>query len=154
MNTIAINNAIPEITFNSTLGLEQKLSAFRGKFVVFYFYPKDNTSACTLEAEQFRDHFKQFQQKNTIIFGISRDTLTSHKKFAEKLQLPFALISDKDEKLCQLFNVIKPKTMYGKPVRGIERSTFLIDPQGKLRHEWRGIKVDGHIAEVLNSINN
>lgn len=154
MNALAVNDVIPDIIFDSTNGLAQKLSEFRGKSIIFYFYPKDNTSACTLEAEQFRDYFEQFRQKNVIIFGISRDTLSSHKKFVQKLQLPFALISDKDEQLCKLFNVIKPKTMYGKPVRGIERSTFLLDPQGRLQREWRGVKVTGHITEVLNSINN
>ena len=136
---VAINQPIPNFTFESTDGSHQ-LDEFKGQQVILYFYPKDNTSGCTCQAENFRDHYSQFQQKGVIILGISRDSLTSHCKFIEKLNLPFPLISDKSEELCNLFQVIKPKKMYGKPVRGIERSTFLINEQGILACEWRGVK--------------
>jgi thioredoxin-dependent peroxiredoxin len=152
MAIVMIDQEVPEVTFDSTTGLGQRLSGLRGKTAVLYFYPKDNTSGCTCEAEDFRDNYIKFQKHNCVILGISRDSLGSHRKFIEKLSLPFALISDKNEALCQLFNVIKPKTMYGKPVRGIERSTFLIDTNGVLRREWRGVKAEGHAATVLASL--
>jgi thioredoxin-dependent peroxiredoxin len=147
--TPLIGQPVPDIIFDSSDGLGKRLSDLRGRPVILYFYPKDNTSGCTCEAEDFRDNYNKFQKLNAVILGISRDTLGSHRKFIEKLQLPFALISDKNENLCQLFQVIKPKTMYGKPVRGIERSTFLIDSNGILHQEWRGVKVEGHAAAVL-----
>lgn len=152
MSIIMIDRAIPEVTFDSTAGVGQRLSDLRGKTAILYFYPKDNTSGCTCEAEEFRNNYDKFQKHNCVILGISRDSLGSHRKFIEKLSLPFALVSDKDETLCQLFNVIKPKTMYGKPVRGIERSTFLIDANGILRREWRGVKAEGHAVAVLASL--
>ncbi len=149
MKPVQLNQSVPDFTFDSTEGLQRPFHELKGKTVVLYFYPKDNTSGCTCEAENFRDHYSAFQKKDAVILGVSRDSLNSHKKFKESLQLPFELISDKNENLCQLFDVIKPKKMYGKPVRGIERSTFLIDSAGILRHEWRKVKVPGHVDEVL-----
>jgi len=119
---------------------------------VLYFYPKDATPGCTTEGQQFRDLYPQFQAANAEVFGISRDSLKSHENFKAKLNLPFHLLSDTEEQACQLFNVIKMKNMYGKQVRGIERSTFLIDGNGTLRREWRGVKVDGHAQAVLDAI--
>ena len=126
-----------------------KLSNYRGKNVVLYFYPKDSTPGCTTESMGFRDAYAEFEKANTVIFGISRDSLKSHDKFKANLELPFELICDADELLCQQFDVIKQKMMYGKQVRGIERSTFVINAQGELVHEWRKVKVDNHVREVL-----
>jgi peroxiredoxin Q/BCP len=120
-----------------------------GKPYVLYFYPKDDTPGCTIEGRDFRDHYAEFGRRGVRVLGVSRDSLTSHAKFQAKHELPFELVSDSDEKLCQLFAVIKDKNMYGKKVRGIERSTFLVDSNGVLRKEWRKVKVDGHVAEVL-----
>lgn len=131
-----------------------KFSELTGQKIVFYFYPKDNTSGCTLQGQQFRDLYPQFLLHNTRVFGISRDTLTSHKKFKDKQNFPFDLISDADETLCQYFDVIKMKNMYGKKVRGIERSTFLFDEKTILKYEWRKVKADGNAQEVLNVIMN
>ena len=126
-----------------------KLSNYRGQNVVLYFYPKDSTPGCTTESMGFRDAHAEFEKANTVIFGISRDSLKSHDKFKASLELPFELISDPDELLCRQFDVIKQKMMYGKQVVGIERSTFVIDAKGTLIHEWRKVKVDGHVDEVL-----
>ena len=131
-----------------------KLSNYRGKTVVLYFYPKDSTPGCTTESMGFRDAQGEFNQANAVIFGISRDSLKSHDKFKANLELPFELISDTNELLCQQFDVIKQKMMYGKQVRGIERSTFIINTQGKLVHEWRKVKVDNHVTEVLTAVQN
>jgi peroxiredoxin Q/BCP len=128
------------------------LSGARGKHLVIYFYPKDNTPACTTEAQQFRDLYAKFKKANCEVVGISRDSLKSHENFKAKFTLPFALLSDADETACKLFGVIKQKNMYGKQVRGIERSTFAFDKAGILRHEWRGLKVDGHAQEVLEFV--
>jgi len=128
------------------------LSDLRGQFVVVYFYPKDNTPGCTTEGEQFRDLHKQFAKLGAVVAGVSRDSIKSHEGFKEKMAFPFPLLSDADEKLCALFDVIKMKNMYGKQVRGIERSTFLVGPDGKLVREWRKVKVDGHAAEVLDAV--
>ncbi len=125
------------------------LSALRGKKVVLYFYPKDSTPGCTTEAQQFRDLHAQFQAAGCEIYGISRDSLKSHQNFKARQDLPFELLSDGEEKACALFGVIKMKNMYGKQVRGIERSTFVLDASGTLRREWRGVKVPGHAQEVL-----
>lgn len=125
---------------------------FLGKNVVLYFYPKDDTPGCTLEAQDFRDMHQQFVQANTIIIGVSRDPIKSHDKFKCKYELPFTLISDTDQNLCHLFQVLKEKNMYGKKVIGIERSTFVIDAKGVLRYEWRGVKVPGHVNEVLTKV--
>jgi len=129
-----------------------KLSDYKGKNIVLYFYPKDNTPGCTTESMQFRDLHPQFRQANTEIFGISRDSIRSHEGFKGKLEMPFELISDPDETLCLMFNVMKMKNMYGKQVRGVERSTFVIDGSGKLVKEWRGVKVPGHVDEVLEFV--
>jgi peroxiredoxin Q/BCP len=126
-----------------------KLSDHKGETVVLYFYPKDNTPGCTTEGAQFRDAYKSFRKAGATIVGVSRDSMKSHENFKAKLEFPFELISDPDEALCQQFGVIKMKNMYGKQVRGIERSTFVIDRDGKLAHEWRGVKVPGHVDDVL-----
>jgi thioredoxin-dependent peroxiredoxin len=128
------------------------LSEHRGHPVVLYFYPKDNTPGCTTEGQQFRDLYKQFRKLGAVVAGVSRDSLKSHENFKAKMELPFELISDADEKLCSQFEVIKMKNMYGKQVRGIERSTFVIDGQGKLAKEWRGVKVPGHAQAVLDVV--
>jgi peroxiredoxin Q/BCP len=128
------------------------LSAHKGHPVVLYFYPKDNTPGCTTEGADFRDLHKQFAKVGVVVAGVSRDSLKSHEGFKAKMDFPFELISDDDETLCSQFDVIKMKNMYGKKVRGIERSTFLIGPDGKLAAEWRKVKVDGHAAEVLEAV--
>lgn len=126
-----------------------KLSAHRGQNVVVYFYPKDNTSGCTLEGQEFRDLYADFGKADTIIVGISRDSLKSHEGFKAEYQFPFELLADTEEKVCELFGVMKLKNMYGKQVRGVERSTFVFDVDGKLVKSWRGLKAPGHAAEVL-----
>lgn len=136
-----------------TSGKTFNLADYRGKNLVLYFYPKDNTPGCTTEGMQFRDLHPQFQAANTEIFGISRDSLKSHENFKDKLGMPFELISDPDETLCTMFDVMKMKNMYGKQVRGVERSTFVIDGAGKVVKEWRGVKVPAHVDEVLAFIN-
>lgn len=148
---IAVDQPIPDFSAPATGG-EMTLSGLRGKKLVLYFYPKDNTPGCTTEGLQFRDLYPQFQKAGAEIVGVSRDSLRSHENFKAKLELPFPLISDADESLCSLFGVIKMKKMYGKEVRGIERSTFLIDAQGVLRREWRGVKVPGHVEETLEAV--
>ncbi len=125
---------------------------YLGKLVVLYFYPRDSTPGCTNEGIDFTSLYQDFKKKNVEIFGISRDSIKSHEKFKEKYNFPFELLSDSDEIACNLFDVIKLKNMYGKQVQGIERSTFLIDTEGNLINEWRGLKVPGHAEEVLNSI--
>lgn len=129
-----------------------KLSAHKGEAVVLYFYPKDNTPGCTTEGAQFRDAWKSFRKAGATVVGVSRDSIKSHEGFKAKMEFPFELVSDADEKLCQQFDVIRMKNMYGKQVRGIERSTFLIDGSGKLVQEWRKVKVDGHVEEVLAAV--
>ena len=126
------------------------LSDYKGQNVVIYFYPRDNTPGCTSEGEDFRDNYKKFRKKNTQIFGVSKDTIKSHEGFKDKFKFPFDLISDSDEKICKIFDVIKEKSMYGKKYMGIERSTFLINEEGKLVKEWRKVKVKGHVEEVLS----
>jgi len=128
------------------------LSAARGKHLVIYFYPKDNTPGCTTESQQFRDLYAQFQQANCEVVGVSRDSMKSHESFKAQFTLPFALLSDADETACELFGVMKLKNMYGKEVRGIERSTFVFDSSGVLRKEWRKLKADGHAQEVLDFV--
>lgn len=148
----AINCQVPHFIAAMTGGRDFDLKEYSGKKVVLYFYPKDNTPGCTAESMAFRDLYEHFQAKNTVIFGISRDSLRSHEGFKAKLGLPFELITDPDEQLCQLFNVMKMKNMYGKQVRGIERSTFVIDESGKLVKEWRGVKVPDHAQAVLDFV--
>jgi peroxiredoxin Q/BCP len=129
-----------------------KLSEHRGRPVVLYFYPKDNTPGCTMEGAQFRDLYKKFEKSDALVVGVSRDSLKSHENFKAKMKFPFELISDADEKLCKQFGVIKMKNMYGRQVRGIERSTFVIDGKGTLVREWRGVKVPGHAEAVLEVV--
>ena len=129
-----------------------KLSDHKGHPVVVYFYPKDNTPGCTTEAMQFRDQYDEFVKAGAVLFGVSRDNMASHDKFKQSLELPFELIADTEEKLCHMFGVVKNKIMYGKKVKGIERSTFLIDGDSVLRGEWRGLKVAGHVEEVLKAV--
>jgi peroxiredoxin Q/BCP len=144
--------AVPDFSLPSTGGTPFQLSKSRSKFLVLYFYPKDNTPGCTTEAEQFRDLYESFVDADSEVHGISRDSLKSHENFKAKLSLPFELLSDEDEEACKLFGVIKMKNMYGKQVRGIERSTFVLDRQGTIRREWRGVKAPGHAQEVLDFI--
>jgi peroxiredoxin Q/BCP len=145
---------IPDFNLPSTSNKTFKLSEYRGKKLVIYFYPKDSTPGCTTQGQQFRDHYNEFKKMNTEIVGVSRDSIKSHENFKAKFEFPFELLSDGEELACQLFNVIKMKKMYGKEVRGIERSTFVIDENGELVNEWRGVKVDGHIEEVLDFVRN
>lgn len=150
MTTPIIGQSVADFEMASTSGQTFRLSDFKDKAnVVLYFYPKDSTPGCTTEGQDFRDAYAQFQAADTAIFGISRDSLKSHENFKAKQSFPFELLSDKDEAICNLFDVIKLKNMYGKQVRGIERSTFLIDKQGILRHEWRKVTVKGHAEAVL-----
>jgi peroxiredoxin Q/BCP len=147
--TVSIDTRIPDFVAAATSGKDIDFSRLRGWNVVIYFYPKDDTPGCTLEGQAFRDHYEAFKAAKTLIFGVSRDSMKSHEKFRCKYSLPFELISDEDESLCRLFDVIKMKNMYGKQVQGIERSTFLMDGSGVLRKVWRAVKVDGHVAAVL-----
>jgi len=146
------NLTVPDFSLPATAGKTFRLSEQRGKTLVLYFYPKDNTPGCTTESIAFRDLTPQFQQANTVIFGISRDSIRSHEGFKAKFEMPFELISDPDEAICTLFKVMKIKNMYGKQVRGIERSTFVIDASGNLVKEWRGVKVPSHVDEVLEFV--
>ena len=146
------NQSVADFELPATGGKIFQLSALNNKFLVLYFYPKDSTPGCTTEAQQFRDLYPRFQAAGCEVHGISRDSLKSHENFKAKQALPFDLLSDAEEKACGLFGVIKMKNMYGKQVRGIERSTFVIDSQGVLRREWRGVKVPGHAQEVLEFV--
>ncbi len=145
-------NVVSDFSAAMTSGLTFQLSGRPARHTVLFFYPKDNTPGCTTENMAFRDLYQQFQAAGTEIYGISRDSLRSHESFKAKLGLPFELISDPDEALCQQFGVMKMKQMYGKTVRGIERSTFVIDANGQLVKEWRGVKVAGHVDEVLEFV--
>ncbi|MCA3252344.1 MAG: peroxiredoxin [Pseudomonadota bacterium] len=150
--TPVLNKALPDFEAAATSGTRFTPHTHLGKAVVLYFYPKDNTPGCTTEAMQFRDHYRDFVKAGAVVVGVSRDNLVSHEKFKANLELPFELIADTEEKLCHMFGVVKNKIMYGKKVKGIERSTFLIDAEGVLRAEWRGIKVAGHVEEVLKAV--
>jgi len=150
--TPVLNKPLPEFEAVATSGVKFTPQAFVGKVVVLYFYPKDHTPGCTTEAMQFRDRHKDFVKTGAVVFGVSRDNMASHERFRQTLELPFDLIADTEEKLCHMFGVVKNKIMYGKKVKGIERSTFLIDAKGVLRAEWRGIKVAGHVDEVLKAV--
>jgi peroxiredoxin Q/BCP len=152
MNTIKIGDAVPDFEALSTGNKTIKLTNYRSSYVVIYFYPKDNTPGCTQEGQSFRDNIDKFTAMGAVILGVSRDTIRVHEGFKCKQTFPFDLLSDTDEKLCQLFDVIKMKNMYGKQVRGIERSTFLIDPQGALVREWRKVKVKNHCEEILHAL--
>ena len=152
MSKVEINKSVTNFSLPGTGGTEFSLSNFLGKTVVLYFYPRDSTPGCTNEGIDFTNLYGDFQKKNVEIFGISRDSINSHEKFKKKYSFPIELLSDSEEVACALFDVIKMKNMYGKQVQGIERSTFLIDPEGILIKEWRGLKVPGHADEVLSSI--
>ncbi len=152
MTAPSIGQTVPEFTAQATSGKTVSLADFQGKNVVIYFYPKDSTPGCTQEGQDFRDLYAEFVQLGAEIFGVSRDSLKSHENFKCKQTFPFELISDADETLCKLFDVIKLKNMYGKQVQGIERSTFLIDREGKLVSEWRKVSVKGHVAKVLEAV--
>jgi peroxiredoxin Q/BCP len=147
-----LNMTVPDFSAPITGERPFRLSDYRGKKVVLYFYPKDNTPGCTTESLQFRDLHDKFQAAGCEIFGISRDSLRSHEGFKSKLSLPFELIADTDETVCTMFDVMVMKSMYGKSVRGVERSTFVIDASGKIVKEWRGVKVPGHVEEVLETV--
>ncbi len=147
-----LDSKIPDFSMPATSGQTFSLNDQAGKLVVIYFYPKDSTPGCTTEAQQFRDLHEQFVAVDAVLLGISRDSVKSHENFKAKQNLPFELGSDADEAVCTLFGVMKMKNMYGKQVRGIERSTFVIDKSGVLRREWRGVKVPGHAQEVLDFV--
>jgi peroxiredoxin Q/BCP len=151
-NPLMSENKVADFSLPASGNQTFTLSGARGKHLVIYFYPKDNTPGCTTEAQQFRDLYAKFKKANCEVVGVSRDSIKSHENFKAKFTLPFALLSDADETACNLFGVIKQKNMYGKQVRGIERSTFVIDKDGMLRHEWRGLKADGHAQEVLDFV--
>jgi thioredoxin-dependent peroxiredoxin len=147
----ALNRVIADFKCAATGDQTVQLKALRGNKVVLYFYPKDNTPGCTTESEQFRDLHAKFRRAGAVVFGVSRDSIQSHEKFRDKLDLPFDLLSDPDEKLCRQFDVIQEKSLYGRKFMGIERSTFLLDEHGKLRREWRKVRVKGHAADVLEA---
>ena len=150
--SLILGQAAPNFLAEATSNQQISLAALKGKKVVLYFYPKDSTPGCTTQGGDFRDLYQEFQAANTEIFGISRDSLKSHENFKAKQSYPFELISDPDETLCQLFDVIKLKKLYGKEHLGIERSTFLINEEGVLVQEWRKVKVPGHVQEVLEAV--
>lgn len=149
--TVALNEKVENFTAETNDGMVS-LNDFKGKYLVLYFYPKDNTPGCTNESKDFRDQYDVFKSLNADIVGVSRDSLKSHQNFINKYELPFALIADTEETLCNQFDVIKEKNMFGKIGRGIERSTFLIDPEGVMIAEWRKVKVAGHADEVFKTL--
>ena len=152
MSKASINKKVPAFNLPATGEKNIRLSGLKGENIVLYFYPKDSTPGCTREGQDFRDNYRKFRARNTVILGVSRDNLKSHEKFKDAQKFPFDLIADEDEALCDIFNVVKMKNMYGKKVRGIERSTFLIDSKGILRREWRKVNIDGHVDEVLEAV--
>ena len=152
MSTPKLNRVVANFKAAATRNTSIELKALRGQNVVIYFYPKDSTPGCTLEGQDFRDLHTRFRRRNTIVLGVSRDSLASHEKFRDKQSFPFDLISDPDESLCRHFDVIQEKSLYGRKFMGIVRSTFLIDDTGRLRKEWRNVKVKGHAAEVLEAV--
>ncbi|MGM0767395.1 MAG: peroxiredoxin [Pseudomonadota bacterium] len=154
MPAVEVNRTVADFEAAATGDQTIRLSDLRGKNVVIYFYPKDNTPGCTTEGQDFRDRMAEFEELDTIILGVSRDGLKAHENFRAKHGFPFHLISDKDETVCKHFDVIKLKKLYGKEYLGIDRSTFLIDREGTLRQEWRSVKVKGHAAEVLAAVRN
>ncbi len=152
MSKITVGKKIPDFHCPATGDKNIRLAELKGNPVILYFYPKDSTPGCTLEGQDFRDQYSKLKLQKTLIFGVSRDSLTSHEKFKARQNFPFDLLSDSEEALCSLFDVIKEKNLYGKKHMGIERSTFLIDATGVLRAEWRKVKVKGHVDEVLNAV--
>jgi thioredoxin-dependent peroxiredoxin len=152
MSMATLGKPVPDFTLPATGGKDISLSGLRGQNVVIYFYPKDSTPGCTTEGQDFRDSIDTFRRRNTVVLGISRDSIKSHENFKAKQEFPFDLLSDAEEHACQLFDVIREKNMYGRKVLGVERSTFLIDTGGVLRREWRKVTVNGHVEEVLEAI--
>ena len=152
MTSIDIGQPVADFSIPATGEQSLSLAQYRSRFVVLYFYPKDNTPGCTTESQGFRDHHGEFEALGAVVLGVSRDGVKSHENFRAKHALPFDLLSDKDETLCRQFEVLKEKNMYGKKVLGVERSTFLIDPEGVLQRAWRKVKVAGHVAEVLSAL--
>jgi len=152
MESTLVGLKVPDFEIASTGNRTFKLSAALGSALVLYFYPRDNTPGCTIEGEAFRDLHHEFARRGCVVCGVSRDSIKSHEGFKSKMRFPFELLSDPDEKVCNLFGVIKMKNMYGKKVRGVERSTFVIDEAGIVRKEWRGLKVPGHAREVLEFV--
>ena len=152
MSIATIGKKVPAFKLPATGEQEISLNSLKGSLVVIYFYPKDSTPGCTREGQDFRDNYAKFRRQNCIVLGVSRDSLKSHENFKAKQEFPFELLSDADETLCNIFDVIKMKNMYGKKVRGSERSTFLINDKGVLKQEWRKVKVDGHVDEVLDAV--
>lgn len=152
MTKPSLNHPAPDFDLPATNNNTIKLSELKGKNVVLYFYPKDGTPGCTLEGKNFRDSFHKFAELNTVILGISRDDLNLHHKFKAEHEFPFDLVSDSNQTACKLYDVIKQKNMYGKKVFGVERSTFLIDTNGILRKEWRKVKIENHVEELLQAI--
>lgn len=152
MSAPLLNKVVPDFKSPATGGKPIQLKSLRGKKVVIYFYPKDHTPGCTTEGQDFRDLYTEFKRAGAEILGVSKDSVASHEKFKEKLKLPFGLLSDPDESLCRQFDVIREKSLYGRKFMGIERSTFLIDETGKLRQEWRKVRVKGHAAAVLGAV--
>ena len=152
MESTLVGLKVPDFEIASTGNQMFKLSAVLGSPLVFYFYPKDNTPGCTTEGQEFRDLHGEFTRRGCAVYGVSRDSVKSHEGFKSKMSFPFELLSDPDEKVCNLFGVMKMKNMYGKKVRGVERSTFVIDPEGVVRREWRGLRVPGHAQEVLDFV--
>ena len=152
MGGITLNRVVSDFSSDATGDRTIRLKELRGQNVVLYFYPKDSTPGCTLEGQDFRDLHNKFRRLKTVILGVSRDSIASHEKFKEKQKFPFDLLSDPDEKLCKLFDVIHEKSLYGRKFMGVVRSTFLIDANGRLRREWRSVKVKGHADEVLDAV--
>ena len=152
MSGPTINRVVADFSAVSTGDKKVRLKDLRGRNVVIYFYPKDSTPGCTLEGQDFRDLHSRFKRQDTVILGVSKDSIESHDKFKAKHKFPFDLLSDPDGKLCKKFDVIREKNMYGRKFLGIERSTFLIDAEGRLAHEWRKVKVKGHVDEVLDAV--
>ena len=149
---LKVGNKVPNISGATNGGKKVSLSGLKGKFVVVYFYPKDNTTGCTREAQDFRDAAAKFAKRNAVVIGVSRDSVKSHDGFVAKHDLPFELVADVDEAWCSAFDVIKEKVLYGRRYMGVVRSTFLIGPDGRLLHEWRNVKVPGHVDAVLEAI--
>ncbi|MHB1951377.1 MAG: peroxiredoxin [Acidiferrobacteraceae bacterium] len=152
MNKLQIGQEVPDLELRATDDQVFRFSDLRGKHVVLYFYPKDNTPGCTTEGQDFRDHYDDFEALNAVVLGVSRDSIKSHEGFKSKQCFPFDLVSDADGQLCTLFDVIQEKNLYGKKIMGIERSTFLIDEKGVLRFEFRKVKVPGHVVAVLDEL--
>ncbi len=152
MKKAVAGKPVSDTVVQATGGKTLRLHDLKGKYAVLYFYPKDNTPGCTMEGQDFRDRYNEFKKLKAEIYGVSRDSLASHEKFKARFKFPFELISDGDEKLCRMFDVIREKSLYGKKYMGVDRSTFILDKDGVLRREFRGVKVKGHVDEVIGEI--